>query len=121
MKIKKEKRPWGYYETILSENGYKVKRLVVYPLKRLSLQKHRYRNEIWTTVLGRGIAEIRRKENNHWIEMKRGTVVDIKAGNYHRVKNTSKTKNLVFIEVQTGSVLLESDIVRLEDDFGRVP
>ena len=121
MKDKTEKRnqenhkPWGFYTVLSDEPDHKVKRIVVYHGKRLSLQRHRRRSEHWHMVDGRALVTLNDKE----ILLKKGMSVDIPAGSAHRIKNTG-LENLVFIEIQQGDYFGEDDIERLEDDFGKV-
>ena len=110
-----DRRPWGSF-TILDEGpDYKVKRLEVLPLKRLSYQKHARRSEHWFIV--RGIAKV--TLNGVEKLVKSGEAVDISVGTAHRVENPDPAELLVFIETQTGDYFGEDDIVRFEDDFGR--
>ena len=108
-------RPWGFYEILSDEKDHKVKRITVYPEKRLSYQTHKQRSEHWFIVKGVGTVTL---DNNN-IEISKGQAIDIKEGAAHRIMNKGK-KNLVFIEVQIGDYFGEDDIERLEDDFGRV-
>ncbi len=108
------RRPWGYYEVLADASDCKVKRIVVEPEGRLSLQRHKSRNEHWFVVSGEGCAVVEDKE----LPIRAGSVVDIPAMSRHRVKNAS-FENLVIIEVQTGSYFGEDDIERFEDDYGR--
>ena len=117
-----ENRPWGSYEILsqftVSEPGFLdvcVKKLIIKPLARVSYQSHKQRNEHWFFVQGQGTVILNDKE----IPVKVGSFVDIKIGNKHRVINTSKDQNLIFIESQTGHYD-EEDIERFEDDYGRV-
>ena len=110
----KEHRPWGYFVVLADEPSHKVKRVVVYPGKRLSLQKHKHRTEHWFIVKGEAIVTIDLEEKN----VKQGEYIDIPLGAPHRVMNPDMD-DLVFIEVQTGDYFGEDDIERLEDDFGR--
>ena len=110
-----EKKPWGEYRVLHKEKGIQVKRVEVAPGCRLSLQKHAQRSEKWTVILGSGVATLGAKE----VAVKCGSLIDIPVGEVHRMKNTGALP-LVFIEVQFGDYLGEDDIVRLEDDFGRV-
>jgi len=114
-KSQEDHRPWGFYVVLSDEPDHKVKRIVVYPGKRLSLQRHRRRSEHWHIVNGDAIVTLNDKE----IRLKKGESVDITVGAAHRIKNTG-TENLVFIEIQQGDYFGEDDIERLEDDFGRV-
>lgn len=108
-------RPWGCYIILSDEPDHKVKRIVVKPGKRLSLQLHHKRSEHWYIVSGQ--AEITLGEE---ILTRSSTeAVDIPVETAHRVKNPGSDP-LVFVEIQTGSYFGEDDIVRFEDDFGRV-
>ncbi|MBI5575715.1 MAG: phosphomannose isomerase type II C-terminal cupin domain [Deltaproteobacteria bacterium] len=109
-----ERRPWGSFAVLADEKDHKVKRLVVLPGKRLSLQRHRFRTEHWHVLFGEGTVTKGKKE----IRVEPGVSVDIPAGTFHRVMNTG-TGDLVIIEVQRGEYFGEDDIERIEDDFGR--
>jgi len=111
-----DERPWGNFTVLDEGQDYKVKRIEVYPGKRLSYQRHARRAEHWYVV--RGIAKV--TLNGVEILVKKGEAVDIAAGDAHRVENPSDSGRLVFVEVQTGDYFGEDDIERLEDDFGRV-
>lgn len=109
-----EIRPWGSF-TILDEGpGYKVKRLVVEPGMRFSLQYHNRRAEHWTVVSGRGKAVC----GDEVIPIAPDDHIYIGVGMVHRLESVSDVP-LVIIEVQYGEYLEEDDIVRLEDDFQR--
>ncbi len=92
-----------------------TKRITVKAGARLSLQYHHHRTEIWTIVSGKGMATVGR-ENRTVTE---GDTVSIRQQEEHRIHNDSSDV-LVFLEVQLGDILDENDIVRIEDDFGRV-
>jgi mannose-6-phosphate isomerase len=109
------RRPWGYYEVLSNASDHKVKRIVVEPKGRLSLQRHKLRNEHWFVVSGQGRAVVESRE----FPLCAGSVIDIPFQARHRVENCS-TKNLVIIEVQTGDYFGEDDIERFEDDYGRI-
>jgi mannose-6-phosphate isomerase-like protein (cupin superfamily) len=110
-----EERPWGNYTVLYTDETCQVKKLVVNPGKRISLQSHKFRAEHWFIVSGRGTAELDSKE----LEVGPGDSVDVAIGSKHRI-SCGMTKPLVFIEVQTGSSFAEDDIVRYDDDFGRL-
>jgi len=110
-----DERPWGNFTVVDGGQDYKVKRIEVYPGKRLSYQRHARRAEHWYVV--RGTAKV--TLNGARILVKKGETVDIAAGDAHRVENPSEDELLVFVEVQTGDYFGEDDIERLEDDFGR--
>ena len=108
-------RPWGYYRVLAAEADHTVKRIVVYPGKRLSLQSHTRRAEHWHVVSGDALVTL----DDCLIRLATGESVDIPLRAKHRVENTGST-DLVFIEVQRGDYFGEDDIVRYEDDFGRM-
>ena len=107
-------RPWGFYEVLSDEPDHKLKRITVYPGKRLSLQRHRRRSEHWYIVQGSGVVTLDDKE----IKIEGGEAVDIPKGAAHRIMNPTKN-NMIFVEVQRGDYFGEDDIERLEDDYGR--
>jgi mannose-6-phosphate isomerase len=113
--ISEEHRPWGYFCVLADEPDHKVKRIVVFPKQRLSLQRHLHRREHWYLVDGSAIVTIDKNE----IPLERGQHVDIPQGAWHRITNTGEG-NVVVIEVQGGDYFGEDDIERLEDDYGRV-
>jgi len=108
-------RPWGSFQTIEQGPGYKVKRLVVQPGCRLSLQRHRYRAEHWVVVAGspRVIVGTRARR------LRERESVSVPRGAWHRIANPGDTP-VVIIEVQFGPYLGEDDIIRRADDYGRV-
>jgi mannose-6-phosphate isomerase-like protein (cupin superfamily) len=111
-----ETRPWGSYTVLDESDSYKVKRIEVFPEKRLSYQQHARRSEHWFVV--RGTAKVTLNGSDFLV--KTGEAVDIAAGTAHRVENPHASETLVFIETQTGDYFGEDDIIRFEDDFGRV-
>lgn len=110
-----DRRPWGTFTVLDEADGFKVKRIEVLPGKRLSYQKHAQRAEHWVVV--QGTAKVTLDDRDLVVET--GQAIDIAIGAAHRVENPGK-EMLVFIEVQRGGYLGEDDIVRLQDDFGRV-
>jgi mannose-6-phosphate isomerase-like protein (cupin superfamily) len=110
-----DRRPWGTFTVLDEGEGFKVKRIEVLPGKRLSYQKHAQRAEHWVVVNGTAKVTLDDRE----IIVETGQAVDIAVGSAHRVENPGR-ELLVFIEVQRGNYLGEDDIVRLQDDFGRV-
>jgi mannose-1-phosphate guanylyltransferase/mannose-6-phosphate isomerase len=110
-------RPWGYYINIEGNDysGFKVKRIVVYPSKKLSLQYHNKRSEHWTII--KGTVKVQVGEDQHLLHKNQSIYIPV--GVQHRIENVGD--DLVeFIETQIGDYLGEDDIVRIEDDFGRV-
>ncbi|RMF84323.1 MAG: cupin domain-containing protein, partial [Nitrospinota bacterium] len=111
---REDHRPWGYYEVLSDKPDHKVKRIVVHPGQRLSLQRHRHRAEHWHVIQGKALVT-RDKEQ---IPLQAGESIDIPRGAIHRVKNPG-SEPLVFIEVQRGDYFGEDDIERFADDYGR--
>ncbi len=107
-------RPWGYYEVLVEDATFKVKRLMVKPNAQLSLQLHNHRAEHWVVV--RGIATI--VNGNEHIILKTNQSTYIPTGTRHRLAN-QHDEPLYVIEVQTGSYLGEDDIIRYEDLYER--
>lgn len=109
-----EHRPWGYFCILGNERAYKVKKIMVAPGKRLSLQRHQQRSEHWFILTGQGKITV----NEQQVVLSGGQSIDIPRKALHRIENTG-TEDLIFIEIQTGDYFGEDDIERLEDDFGR--
>jgi mannose-1-phosphate guanylyltransferase/mannose-6-phosphate isomerase len=107
-------RPWGSYQSLDQGDRYQVKRIVVKPQGRLSLQKHHHRAEHWVVV--RGTAQITVGDEVKTLHENESTYIPI--GATHRLENPGKI-DLELIEVQSGSYLGEDDIVRFEDDYHR--
>jgi mannose-1-phosphate guanylyltransferase / mannose-6-phosphate isomerase len=107
-------RPWGYYQAVDTGSRYQVKRIVVKPGGKLSLQKHFHRSEHWVVV--RGTAEVTIGTASRVVHENESAYIPI--GSVHRLANPGKIL-LELIEVQAGSYLGEDDIVRLNDDYGR--
>lgn len=107
-------RPWGTYEVLVDTEGYKVKRIVVKPGGRLSLQKHFHRNEHWIVVSGTATVTV--DQETKLVRPNESTY--IKMGQVHRLENDGKI-DLVMIEVQVGEYTGEDDIVRIEDIYSR--
>lgn len=107
-------RPWGNYQSLDQGERFQVKRIVVKPGGRLSLQKHRHRAEHWVVVhgtarvtIGKDVRDVHENES-----------VYVPIGSEHRLENRGKI-SLELIEVQTGSYFGEDDIIRIEDDYRR--
>ena len=107
-------RPWGTYTILDEAEGYKVKRIVVKPGKRLSLQKHHHRSEHWIVVSGTAV--VTRGTDEYTVRANESTYIPM--GEIHRLENIGKI-DLVMIEAQVGEYVGEDDIVRLEDDYKR--
>ena len=113
--IERVTRPWGWYESLSEVAGNKIKRIGVHPGQQLSLQKHHQRAEHWVVV--QGLAEITLGESVQTLGV--GGHVDIAIGVVHRLANRT-TEPVEIVEVQFGAYLGEDDIVRLQDDYGRI-
>ena len=110
-----DERPWGTYLVLDDKaSDHKVKRIVVFPGKRLSYQRHAKRAEHWFVVAGTAKVTLDGVDRT----VTAGEAIDISIGTAHRIENIG-TDNVVFVEVQHGTYFGEDDIVRLEDDYGR--
>jgi mannose-1-phosphate guanylyltransferase/mannose-6-phosphate isomerase len=110
-------RPWGYYKNVEGDDnsGFKIKRISVYPGKRLSLQSHNQRSEHWVIVKGTAKVEVGKEV----LTLVKDQSVYIPINALHRIENIGD-ELLEFTETQIGNYLGEDDIVRYQDDFGRV-
>ncbi|MDU2063436.1 MAG: mannose-1-phosphate guanylyltransferase/mannose-6-phosphate isomerase [Sporomusaceae bacterium] len=108
-------RPWGSYTVMGEGPGYKMKKIVVTPGQKLSLQLHYHRSEHWV-VIG-GTARVTVGETEQMVH--KNESVFIPSSTKHRLENPGKIP-LEIIEVQNGDYLGEDDIVRFEDSYGRV-
>ncbi len=111
---RKVQRPWGYYDSIDHGERFQVKRIVVHPGCKLSLQMHHHRAEHWVVV--RGTALVTRGDEQFLVSENESTFIPL--GVKHRLENPGKFP-LEIIEVQSGAYLGEDDIVRFEDTYGR--
>src|ERR1700741_795579 len=112
--MERGERPWGSYLVLDENSSYKIKRIIVKPGQRLSLQKHHHRSEHWIVVRGAARVTI----NDLVKTVHENESVYIPLGAVHRLENPGKIL-LELIEVQTGSYLGEDDIIRIEDDYQR--
>jgi mannose-6-phosphate isomerase len=106
--LEHDERPWGSFTVLTEAEHYKVKQIVV-------RQQHARRSEHWFVVVGRGVVVLEGSR----LAVGAGQTVDVPCGAAHRIENDGES-DLVFIEVQHGDYFGEDDIVRLDDDFGRV-
>lgn len=113
--IERTHRPWGWFETVSQAAGHKVKRLGVLPGQQLSLQKHNQRREHWVVVQGTARVTL----GERVFDLHQGEHCDIALGQVHRIANQTQDP-VEIVEVQFGSYLGEDDIVRLQDDYGRL-
>ena len=107
-------RPWGFYESLIQADRFQVKRIVVEPGAKLSLQKHFHRAEHWVVV--GGTAMVTRDED--LVMVRENESIYLPLGCVHRLENPGKIP-LTLIEVQSGPYLGEDDIVRIEDVYAR--
>ena len=110
-----EKRPWGNYHVIAKNIGYQIKEICVFEGAKLSLQKHQKRSEFWQIIKGKSKITLDGKE----YYLKEKEHIYIPKNTIHRIENVG-VGNLIFIEIQLGEDLKEDDIIRLEDDYGRI-
>ncbi len=110
----KNYRPWGFYEGLIRNERFQVKRIVVNPGGKLSLQKHFHRAEHWVVV--GGVALVTKGDEE--ILVREDESVYLPQGCVHRLENPGKIP-LTLIEVQSGAYLGEDDIIRLEDSYNR--
>jgi mannose-1-phosphate guanylyltransferase/mannose-6-phosphate isomerase len=108
-------RPWGSYQCLDSGNNYQVKRIIIKPGQRISLQIHHYRSEHWVVVNGK--ANVTCGEDHFILNRNESTYIPL--GIKHRLENVTD-ELLEIIEVQSGSYLGEDDIVRFDDDYQRI-
>jgi mannose-1-phosphate guanylyltransferase/mannose-6-phosphate isomerase len=108
-------RPWGTYTVLGEGTRFKIKRIEVKPGASLSLQMHHHRSEHWVVV--NGVAKVVNGDDEFLVRTNESTFIP--AGHKHRLENPGKT-DLVMIEVQSGEYLGEDDIVRFQDEYGRV-
>lgn len=120
--IYEETRPWGKFEVLLDAPDCKVKRITINPGQAPSYQYHFKRSEVWVIVSGKG--SLRYALPNgvtcDSVPMEAGEKVSIAKEVRHQIRNISDTEPLVFIETQLGEYFGEDDIVRVEDNYGRV-
>jgi len=108
-------RPWGKYINLYSGKGFLVKELVINPKSSISLQKHHHRSEHWTVTSGRPKITI----NNKKFFKNTNETAFIPKGAIHRIENPFN-RAVKIIEVQTGPILKETDIIRFKDMYGRI-
>ena len=110
-----EERPWGRWQILEEGPGYKVKRIEVEVGQRLSLQYHHHRSEHWVVVEGKPTVRV----GEQTLLLRPGESIFVPQTAIHRIENWG-SERLVVIEIQTGAYLGEDDIVRLQDDYGRL-
>ncbi len=110
-----EQRPWGEFENLLDVDFCKVKRITIKPGQAPSYQYHYKRSEVYVIVKGKALIKLNDVEQEYNV----GDTVIIPVLTKHKVTNIGN-EDLIFIEVQHGEYFGEDDIVRLEDNYGRV-
>jgi len=100
----KEERPWGSFEILHEEEGLKVKRIIVNPGKRLSLQSHKYRSENWILLRGNAVVTLDRKT----IPLSPNGTIYIPANRLHRIANQGSDE-VIFIEIQKDGLIILAD------------
>ena len=110
-KLPNIKRPWGGYTILKKTHFFWIKKLFVHQHKRLSLQSHHYRHEVWVVLCGKINVQI----GNSYQVATSGDVLYIPKKRKHRITGLT---NACVLEIAFGRVL-ETDIIRYEDDFGR--
>tara|TARA_Y100000590_G_scaffold182667_1_gene208169 strand:- start:16199 stop:17404 length:1206 start_codon:yes stop_codon:yes gene_type:complete len=108
-------RPWGKYINLFSGKGFLIKELIINPNSSISLQKHFHRSERWTIISGKPKITI----NKNKFFKKENDVVLVPKGAVHRIENFFNT-SVKIVEVQIGSILKETDIVRYKDIYKRI-
>tara|TARA_R110000772_G_scaffold99174_3_gene198894 strand:- start:16684 stop:17019 length:336 start_codon:yes stop_codon:yes gene_type:complete len=106
------KRPWGSWEVLYVGDGCKVKRLIIKPGQSISRQYHNHRTETWNIITGRGILETGYPDLLNKMQIVGGDTFTIRKKEVHKVINND-LEDLVAIEVQTGPITEEDDIVRI--------
>ncbi|GAA6133317.1 mannose-1-phosphate guanylyltransferase/mannose-6-phosphate isomerase [Oceaniserpentilla sp. 4NH20-0058] len=107
-------RPWGQFKVLAQDTHYVVKHLIVFPHSQISLQSHSYRNENWVVI--KGLAHVELEDEKRILRV--GDSISIKPQQKHRLRNAQQ-EVLEIIEVQTGEILTEDDIVRYDDQYLR--
>lgn len=109
-------RPWGEFHNLYEGDSCKVKVIIVNPGQRISYQYHHHRDETWKIVEGEGHVTVDGQHRH----LRAGQVIFIPKKVKHRIHNRSEKQRLLFVEIQTGESFSEDDIVRLDDDYGRL-
>ena len=111
----RDRRPWGWFELLITAEKFQVKQITVYPGASLSLQSHQHRAEHWVVVSGSATVTINKKQK--LVHENQSIYIPLKER--HRLSN-KQSENLVLIEVQTGTYFGEDDITRHEDLYKRL-
>ena len=108
-------RPWGYYKVTSFGEGFQTKIIHVNPGQKLSVQSHNHRSEHWFVLCGIANVILDKKETI----LLKGQSIDIPVKTIHSLQNLQET-DLEIVEIQTGELLSEDDIIRYSDIYGRV-
>jgi len=111
----KEERPWGTFENLLDTEYCKVKQIIIKPGQAPSYQYHFKREEVWVVVQGEGELKLNGKKTKVTL----GQIIHVPVEVKHQITNNNN-EDLIFIEIQTGEYFGEDDIVRIEDNYGRL-
>lgn len=107
-------KPWGYYNTLINDNDFLVKKIVIFSKQSISLQLHNHRSEHWIVL--EGTASIQIGDDSIKLLKSESTFVPIKKK--HKILNDTD-EPLIILETQLGETLSENDIVRFEDQYNR--
>ena len=107
-------KPWGYYNTLVNNKDYLVKKIVIFAKQSISLQLHNHRSEHWIVLDGTATIQIGQKK----IKLKKSESTFVPAKKKHKITNSSN-KTLIVLETQLGKKLSENDIIRFEDQYAR--
>jgi mannose-6-phosphate isomerase-like protein (cupin superfamily) len=107
-------KPWGYYNTLINNKEFLVKKIVIFPKQSISLQIHNFRSEHWIVLEGTATILI----NKNKITLKKSESTYVPQKTEHKVTNNTD-KPLIILETQLGKKLSENDIIRIEDQYNR--
>jgi|TARA_X000001036_G_scaffold250312_1_gene233152 mannose-6-phosphate isomerase-like protein (cupin superfamily) len=107
-------KPWGYYNTLISNKEFLVKKIVIFPKQSISLQIHNFRSEHWIVLEGTATILINKNE----ITLKKSESTYVPQKTEHKVTNNTD-EPLIILETQLGTKLSENDIIRIEDQYNR--
>jgi mannose-6-phosphate isomerase-like protein (cupin superfamily) len=107
-------KPWGWYKTIYSQQGFKIKHICVFPKSRLALHSHEQRSEHWVVVKGNSMVRV----GNDEIFLHANQNIFIPTRVLHRIENVGD-ENLEFVETQIGEYLDDCDVIIYQDDYNR--
>lgn len=109
-------RPWGIYKSTMYSQHAQSKIITVFPMQSFSLQEHKLREEHWLVIKGEGYVVLGESK----LPIYPGKYIYVPKGCKHKMMNSSATENLIFSEVQLGEYFGEDDIIRYDDQYGRI-